>query len=57
MEDGWGIAQFIDERAVAQNGEVICLRSHSKVGEERVPAFWTEFPFPQDQKPLSVCAA
>ena len=57
MEDGWGIAQFIDERAVAQNGEVICLRSHSKVGEERVPAFWTEFPFPWDQKPLSVCAA
>lgn len=39
-------AHFTDEKAVAQNGEVICLRSHSQVVKELVPALWTECPLP-----------
>lgn len=31
---------------MAQNGEVICLRSHSQVVKELVPALWTECPLP-----------
>ena len=38
---GWRVdgesAHFIDRKAVAQNGEVIYLRPHSKVVEELVP--------------------
>ena len=34
--------RFTDEKAVTQNGQVICLGSHSKVVKERRPALWTE---------------
>lgn len=48
-------AQFTDEKAMAQNGEVICLRSHGKVVKELVPALWTGCPLPMGSEAF-VCA-
>lgn len=36
-------AHVTEEKAVGQNGEVICLRSQSKMAEELVPALWAEW--------------
>lgn len=47
---------FIDEKAVAQSGEVICLRSHSKVTEERAPALCTDCPLPTGLE-ACICAS
>lgn len=39
-------AHFTEEKAVGRNGEVICVRSQSKMVEELVPVLWAEPPLP-----------
>lgn len=47
---GWkmvrGSAHFTEDKAMGQNGEVICVRSQSKMVEELVPVLWAERSLP-----------